>query len=346
MSGEKRPNFMKLEIGKEAKKPEAPQSGAAPAIPGEESQTVGDRTMPFHRADLASILPPGAAALSLYDRAGIAAQAVRAALGGPEARIAVVLGSGLGHWADALERPRHIDFERIPGFPKATVAGHRGRLTFGAASGVPLFAMQGRFHGYEGYSQEEVAFPIRVFGRLGVRLVLLTNAAGGISEKLAPGDLMVIDDHLNLMGVNPLAGPNDERLGPRFPDMTEAYPARYRGALFDAGAKNAARIGRAVKSGVYAGCFGPSYETPAEIRMLRALGADAVGMSTVPEAIVANHMGIGVAGVSVIANMAAGIVKGHRLTHEEVVASMQASALSFQALIEAALPALLAATIG
>jgi purine-nucleoside phosphorylase len=345
MSEEKRPNFMKLEVGMAAKKTVL-TNAAAPdpeATTGEDTAPVGDRTMPVRRADLHLA---GAGAVTLFDRAGISAQAVRAALGSPEARIGVILGSGLGHWADALEHPRHVEYDRIPGFPKATVAGHRGRLTWGSASGVPVFAMQGRFHAYEGYTQEEISFPVRVFGRLGVKLLVVTNAAGGVSERLAAGDLLVIEDHLNLTGGSPLAGPNDEHFGPRFPDMSEAYPARYRDALLAAGKAQAERIGRPVKSGVYAAMPGPSYETPAEVRMLRLLGADAVGMSTVPEVIVANHMGMGVAGISVIANMAAGIVKGHRLTHEEVVTSMQASALSFQALIEAALPALLAATIG
>jgi purine-nucleoside phosphorylase len=338
MSEQKRPNFMKVEVTK-------------PTVKAPSDEDVGEKTMllrptgfslddPAKPSAAAAAAPPPAGELSLFDRAGLAAQAIRTGLAWGEAKIAVVLGSGLSHWGDALEGARAIDYGVIPGFPKSTVAGHRGRLVRGTANGVPVYAMQGRFHAYEGYSLEEVTFPIRVFHRLGVRLVILTNAAGAVSERLAPGDLMVIDDHINLTAQNPLRGPNDERFGPRFPDMSEAYGAKFREVLLAAGVAEKARIGCGVKSGVYAALPGPSYETPAEIRMLARLGADAVGMSTVPEAIVANHMGMGVAGVSGIANMAAGVVKGHRLTHDEVIATMRGTALSFQALIEAALPAL------
>jgi purine-nucleoside phosphorylase len=229
----------------------------------------------------------------------------------------VILGSGLGGLADRLQEPAVIPYEEIPYFPTARVAGHPGRLVVGelreGEAAVPVVAMQGRVHGYEGWTPEEVAFGARVLCRLGIRALLVTNAAGGVNPAFAPGDLVRIVDHLNLSGHNPLTGENDDRLGPRFPDLSEAYDARL-GALLD---EAAGAVGVPLRSGVYACLAGPSYETPAEVRMLRALGADLVGMSTVPEVIAARHMGVPVAGVSVVTNHAAGLAR-KPLSHAEV----------------------------
>jgi len=229
----------------------------------------------------------------------------------------VVLGSGLGDLADRLGRPVAIGYEEIPYFPMSRVPGHQGRLVVGELEGeagpVPVVAMQGRVHGYEGWTPEEVVFGARVLCGLGIRLLLVTNAAGGVNPTLAPGDLVRITDHLNLSGQNPLAGENDERLGPRFPDLSDAYDPRL-GAMLD---EIAAGLGVALRTGVYACMPGPSYETPAEVRMLRALGADLVGMSTVPEVIAARHMRVPVAGISVVTNHAAGLSR-RPLSHEEV----------------------------
>jgi purine-nucleoside phosphorylase len=231
-----------------------------------------------------------------------------------EPAVGLVLGSGLGGLAEDMDDGIRIPFETIPHFPRSTVEGHAGRLVAGHLSGLPVLVMQGRFHYYEGYSLEEVVFPVRMMKRLGVRVLLVTNAAGGVNPLYVPGDLMIIADHLNLLMQNPLAGWNDERLGPRFPDMTEAYDRELRALLHAAGVKT----GIALREGVYAALPGPSYETPAEIRMLRLLGADAVGMSTVPEVIAARHAGLRVAGISCISNMAAGI-QGRPLSHQEVI---------------------------
>ncbi len=228
--------------------------------------------------------------------------------------VGLILGSGLGAYADTLRNSTVIDFAELPYFPHSTIVGHPGRLVLGDAGGVPVAVMQGRVHLYEGYSISEVAFPARVLGVLGIRQLIVTNAAGGINETFRPGDLMLITDHINLMGANPLTGPNVEELGVRFPDMSEAYDAGMRNVAL--GAANRAGIG--LRQGVYIGLAGPSYETPAEIRMCRTLGADAVGMSTVPEVIVANHMGVRVLGISCITNMAAGILP-RKLTHQEVI---------------------------
>lgn len=229
----------------------------------------------------------------------------------------VVLGSGLGRLAERLERAVVIPYEEIPYFPVSRVAGHAGRLVLGelrvGERAVPLVMMQGRVHTYEGWSAEDAAFGARVLCQLGVQALLVTNAAGGVNPSFAPGDLVRISDHLNLSGQNPLAGENDERLGPRFPDLSDAYDPRL-GALLD---EAAAETGVALRSGVYACMSGPSYETPAEIRMLRAMGADLVGMSTVLEVIVARHMGVPVAGLSVVTNRAAGLAR-KPLSHEEV----------------------------
>src|SRR5437660_7379466 len=220
--------------------------------------------------------------LSLYDRAERAAQVIRARAQ-VKPSIAIVLGSGLGAFADELSDSAFIRYDDIPGFAQATVEGHAGRLVFGKSADVPIAAMQGRFHFYEGYTGEEVTFPIRVLKLLGVKTLVLTNAAGSLNTEFTPGSLMVITDHINLMGANPLIGPNDDRFGPRFPDLSSTYDSDLQNLVVDEA--TALRID--IHRGVYAALSGPSYETPAEIHMIRALGADAVGMSTVPEAIVA-----------------------------------------------------------
>jgi purine-nucleoside phosphorylase len=229
-------------------------------------------------------------------------------------RIAVVLGSGLGAFADELGNRLEVPYSEIPGWPVSTAVGHAGRLVFGNLGELEIVAMAGRVHLYEGYSPQQVTFGVRVLARLGVSSMVFTNAAGGINLKLGRGGLVLISDHINLQGSNPLAGPNDDSLGPRFPDMSEAYSARYREIARQAGQE----LGIELSEGVYAAMLGPSYETPAEIRYLRAIGADLVGMSTVPEAIVANHMGVRVLGISCVTNMAAGILP-QRIQHEEVL---------------------------
>lgn len=227
---------------------------------------------------------------------------------------AIVLGSGLGCFGDEMTVKTVIPYAEIDGFPMSTVAGHAGRLLIGHIDGTPLICMQGRMHIYEGVPARALAIPIRVLKTLGVNTMVLTNAAGGINPSFEPGSIMVIDDHINLSGINPLVGPNNERYGPRFFDMTEAYDAGLRAALHEA----AAAASVSVHSGVYAQMLGPNFETPAEIRMLVRLGADAVGMSTVPECLVARHCGMRVAGISVITNLAAGI-SPHALSHRETV---------------------------
>lgn len=227
--------------------------------------------------------------------------------------IAMVLGSGLGGLADHFEDRVAIPYTDIPNFPVSTVEGHAGQLVFGSLHGRNLVAMQGRFHFYEGWNQLEVTFPMRVFKLLGCTAMIVTNSSGGINPDFEPGDLMLITDHLNLTGQNPLIGPNDKRFGPRFPDMTEAYDV----ALREQAQQTADALNIPLQKGVYCGLQGPTYETPAEIRMLRRLGGDAVGMSTVPEVIVANHSGLRVLGISCITNQAAGI-SANKLTHEEV----------------------------
>jgi len=228
--------------------------------------------------------------------------------------IAVVLGSGLGDFADGLEAATTLPYVTIPHWPASGVVGHAGKLVAGRCRGRRVVALAGRAHFYEGHDLRTATFSIRVLARLGVRSLILTNAAGGVNTSFSQGALMVIDDHLNLFGTNPLIGPNDERFGPRFPDMTDAYAPRLR-ALADA---VAAERGIALAHGVYAGLHGPSYETPAEVRYLRVIGADAVGMSTVPETIVARQMGLEVLGISCITNMAAGVLPGP-LAHDEVM---------------------------
>ncbi|HEX6717671.1 MAG TPA: purine-nucleoside phosphorylase [Pyrinomonadaceae bacterium] len=252
---------------------------------------------------------------SLYERAEHATRVIRSKIS-VEPRIALVLGSGLGGFADDFEEPVGIPYQEIPGFVRSTAEGHAGRLVIGKIDSVPVVAMQGRVHYYEGYSLEEVTFPVRTFGLLGIKTLILTNAAGGINVELTQGALMVISDHLNLMGVNPLRGPNEERFGPRFPDMSAVYSAELQELVIE----EAREIGVEVRRGIYGALSGPSYETPAEIHLLRNLGADAVGMSTVPEAIVARHMGLEVLGISCITNMAAGI-SDEPINHEEVMAT-------------------------
>jgi len=228
--------------------------------------------------------------------------------------IGVILGSGLGDVVDAVEIETAIPYAEIPGAKASTVLGHQGRMIFGRANGRRVVVLQGRVHYYEGYEMSEVMFLSRVIGRLGIRQLIVTNAAGGVNTSFVAGDLMLISDHINLMGPNPLRGPNSEALGVRFPDMTEAYPE----SLREIARGVAKEIGLDVKEGVYLALSGPTYETPAEIRAFRVMGADAVGMSTVPEVIAMSHMGIPVLGISCITNMAAGILK-QKLTHQEVI---------------------------
>jgi purine-nucleoside phosphorylase len=269
----------------------------------------------------------GSAISNLYARAEQAARTIRARAG-DEARVALVLGSGLGQFADDFENAVPIPYAEIPGFVSSTAEGHVGRLVIGKVDQVPVIAMQGRVHFYEGYSLEEVTLPVRAFKLLGVETLVLTNAAGGINVELSQGALMVISDHLNLMGVNPLRGPNDSRFGPRFPDMTEVYSRRLQEIVVE----EARTLGIELRRGIYAGLAGPSYETPAEIHMLRTFGADAVGMSTVPEAIVARQMGIDVLGISCITNMAAGI-SDQPIDHQEVMETGNSIRIAFSQLL-------------
>jgi purine-nucleoside phosphorylase len=231
-----------------------------------------------------------------------------------KAKIGLILGSGLSAFVDALENPAVIPFADLPHFPKSTTAGHPGNFVQGELAGVSLAVLQGRIHFYEGYTFAEVVYPVRVLGRLGVQRLIITNAAGAINSNFHPGDLMLITDHINMMGGNPLIGRNVDELGPRFPDMSEAYNAALREIALEIAAQESIEI----QQGVYIGLSGPSYETPAEISMCRSLGADAVGMSTVPEVIAANHMGIQVLGISCITNMAAGIAS-QKLSHQEAL---------------------------
>jgi purine-nucleoside phosphorylase len=243
--------------------------------------------------------------------------------------VAIVLGSGLGAFADAMPHASAIDYAQIPHWPAAHVIGHSGRLVGGTIHGRRVLALAGRVHYYEGHDLRTVTFAIRVLGVLGIKTLILTNAAGGINTAFSQGALMVIDDHINLFGTNPLVGANDERFGPRFPDMTEVYSKRLR-ALAEATAKD---LQLPIEHGVYVAVHGPSYETPAEINAFRRLGADAVGMSTVPEAIVARHMGLEVLGISCISNMAAGVLP-QPLHHDEVIETTRRVRGQFSALLE------------
>jgi purine-nucleoside phosphorylase len=248
-------------------------------------------------------------------------------------RIGLVLGSGLGAFADEFDQATRIEYRRIPHFPVSTAIGHAGRLVVGKVSEVPVAAMQGRVHFYEGYSQAQVVFPMRVLARMGIRAVILTNAAGGINTSYKQGCLVVIRDHINLHGSNPLVGPNDEHFGPRFFDMTTAYWKPYR----DAALAEGRRLGLEIYDGVYCILNGPSYETPAEIRAMRALGADLAGMSTIPEVIAARHMGIKVLGISCVTNMAAGVLD-QPLDHQEVLDTAERVKAQFVALLRAVIP--------
>ncbi len=241
--------------------------------------------------------------------------------GVPAPQALLVLGSGLGLLAEAVDHAVPIPYEEIPHWPRSTAPGHAGRLVVGTLEGVPVAVMQGRVHLYEGYSLREVTFPLRVFGRWGISLAFLTNASGGVHPGLGSGDLVLIQDHINLMGCNPLMGPNEDAWGERFPDLSRAYDQD----LMVRAERAALAEGVALKRGIYAAFTGPSFETPAEVRMARTLGADLVGMSTVPEVIVARHMGIRVCAVSCVANPAAGL-SAQELSHQEVLATVQRSA--------------------
>lgn len=250
----------------------------------------------------------------LLSRVDACAATLRQKVPGFAPKVGLILGSGLGAFADSLTKRVSIPYADLPDFPRSSVVGHAGKLVLGFHEGtLPVVTMQGRVHSYEGYAPWQVGFPARVLCRLGVKALVVTNAAGGINTGFAVGDLMAITDHLNLSGSNPLVGPNDEALGPRFPDMSHAYDPGFLDLL--RAAAKAEQV--ALREGVYVSLSGPSYETPAEIRMLRTLGADAVGMSTVPEVIVAAHMGVKVTGISCITNLAAGLSK-QKLSHAEV----------------------------
>ncbi len=266
--------------------------------------------------------------MSDYERVKEAAAAVADRAGGPLAA-AVVLGSGLGGFTAALREAISIPYANVPGFPPSAIVGHDGRLVIGSSGGRRIAALSGRCHAYEGHDLGRVTFAVRTMALLGVRVLVITNAAGGINTGFSEGALMVIDDHINLTGGNPLVGPHDERFGPRFPDMTHVYSPRLRRIADEAGAA----AGVALAHGVYVGLLGPSFETPAEIRYLRTIGADAVGFSTVAEAIAARHMGVEVLGISCITNMAAGVLPAP-LSHEEVLATTERVRDRFIALLE------------
>ena len=264
----------------------------------------------------------------LYDQLTSAVAAVRARTAHAPT-IGLVLGSGLGDFAERLEHRAHIDYGDIPGFPVSSVHGHAGRLVLGRLAGAHIVAMQGRVHYYEGHPLDRVTFPIRVLVGLGAQTLIITNAAGGINRAYQPGDLVLLRDHLNLFPGSPLRGENDERLGVRFPDMTEAYDGKLRELARDVGRK----MGLELAEGVYAGSQGPAYETPAEVRMLAALGADLAGMSTVPEVLVARHMGARVLGISCVTNLAAGM-SGQPLSHDEVTETATRVRQTFATLLE------------
>lgn len=251
--------------------------------------------------------------------------------------VAIVLGSGLGSFAGQIDSATAIPFAEIPHFPQSTVPGHSGRLLIGAVAGTPVAVLQGRVHAYEGYSSDEVVFPVRVLGRLGIRALVLTNAAGGINPRFRQGQLVLLSDHINFTGRSPLIGANDDRLGPRFFDMTEAYSARLRALAKDA----AADMDLDLEEGVYLSVLGPCFETPAEIRAFRTLGADLVGMSTVQETIAARHMGIEVLGISCVTNLAAGI-QSTPLTHDEVLETGRAVEARLAELLTRLVPGLAA----
>lgn len=249
---------------------------------------------------------------NVYEHARDAANYIKEQ-GVGEVEVGLILGSGLGDLADEIENPIIIQYTDIPSFPESTVEGHKGQLVYGTLGGKKVLALQGRFHYYEGYSMNTVTFPVRVMSALNTESLIVTNAAGGVNESFTPGDLMLITDHINFFGTNPLIGKNDDKFGPRFPDMSQAYDLDYQKVAYEV----AEKLNVDLKQGVYFGMTGPTYETPAEIRMVRTMGGDAVGMSTVPEVIVARHAGIRVVGISCITNLAAGM--GAELNHEDVI---------------------------
>jgi purine-nucleoside phosphorylase len=248
-------------------------------------------------------------------------------------KIALVLGSGLGAFADEFSGATRIPYAKIPHFPRSTAIGHAGQLVIGKVDGIEVAGMQGRVHLYEGYSPRDVAFPIRVFSRLGVKAVILTNAAGGIKKEFTQGRLVVISDHIDLQGANPLSGPNVDKFGPRFPDMTNAYDKKFRELTLAAGRRLNIDLGE----GVYAALAGPSYETPAEIRYLRSIGADLVGMSTAPEVIAARHSGLRALGISCVTNAAAGVFD-QPLDHNEVIETAERVKSQFIGLLREVIP--------
>lgn len=275
---------------------------------------------------------------SLLARLDAAADAIRRKAKSPP-EVGLVLGSGLGAFAEGLADRVAIPYDRIPNFPVPSgVVGHAGELVLGSVGPIPVAVLSGRIHFYEGLPMSDVVFPARVLARLGVKAVVLTNAAGGVRLTFRPGDLMLVTDHINAFGTNPLMGANEDSLGPRFPDMSVVYDARLRGVI----KAEARRLRIPLRAGVYVGLTGPSYETPAEIRMWRRLGADAVGMSTVPEALALRHAGVRVAGISTITNMAAGILK-KPLNHVEVLETARRVGARFVKLLEAAVPKIAAA---
>jgi purine-nucleoside phosphorylase len=243
--------------------------------------------------------------------------------------VGLILGSGLGSWADRLERPKKVPYHQLPGWQPSTVAGHAGNLVHGWSGKTEVLALQGRIHAYEGHDLPAVAWPARVLVALGCKTLIITNASGGIDPTMQPGELVILGDHLNLLADSPLRGKNDERVGPRFPDMSDAYDPELRALAKRAGAD----LGLALREGVYACSPGPAYETPAEVRMLRALGADMAGMSTVPEVIAARHMGARVLGISCVTNLAAGITK-EKLSHQEVTETATRVRETFIALLD------------
>jgi len=285
--------------------------------------------------------------LSYFDQANEAAEFLRAKLGSLTPHIGIVLGSGLGAVAEAVASPVYVPYGEIPHFPQSTVEGHSGRIVAGLLGGVPVVVMQGRVHSYEGYTPQQVTFPMRVLGRLGIETAILTNAAGGINSNYQIGQLVLLADHINMLGFNPLIGPNEARFGDgkktglRFFDMTEAYSVELR-ALAQKAAKDE---GFTMHEGVYLATSGPSFETPAEIRAFRALGADLVGMSTVPETIVARHMGIRVLGISCVTNLAAGI-SATQLSHQEVFETGKRVQHRLAGLLSRLAPAIAAASDG
>jgi purine-nucleoside phosphorylase len=273
--------------------------------------------------------------LPLYEQLNVAVATIRAAIGPRQPTVGLVLGSGLGAFASEIKHAVALDYRDVPHFPVSAIEGHAGRLVIGDHHGLQVAAMQGRVHFYEGHDLIKVTFPIRTLVMLGCKTLIITNASGGVNPQLQAGELVLISDHINLLPEHPLRGANDSRLGTRFPDMTRAYALELR----DLAKRAAKSIGLTLREGVYACLSGPSYETPAEVRMLRAMGADMTGMSTVPEVIVANHQGARVLGISCVTNQAAGIT-GQTLSHDEVTATAAKARSAFSSLLNAILAAL------